>query len=113
MSGHTKGRITVRHISDCGHYDLEVGDEAIGQVFYTDNMPGGRGEADADRLADCWNACEGINPEAVPDMLAALKAAVMALDLVPHDLCKAKVNAKIDAAMKQASSAVAKAEAQS
>ena len=31
--------------------------------------------ANADRLAACWNACAGINPEAVPDLLAALKAA--------------------------------------
>lgn len=29
--------------------------------------------ANARRLRDCWNACEGINPEAVPDLLAALQ----------------------------------------
>ena len=29
----------------------------------------------ADRLAACWNACEGINPAAVPDLLAALHSA--------------------------------------
>lgn len=28
----------------------------------------------AERAAACWNACEGINPDAVPDLLAACKA---------------------------------------
>lgn len=28
----------------------------------------------ADRIAACWNACEGINPEAVPDLMEALRA---------------------------------------
>lgn len=32
-------------------------------------------EANAHRIADCVNACEGINPEAVPDLLEALKKA--------------------------------------
>lgn len=35
-------------------------------------------DADTDRFAArlvaCWNACEGINPEAVPELLAACKA---------------------------------------
>lgn len=30
-------------------------------------------EADAKHIVSCVNACEGINPEAVPDMLSALK----------------------------------------
>lgn len=29
--------------------------------------------ANGKRLAACWNACEGINPETVPDLLAMLK----------------------------------------
>lgn len=29
--------------------------------------------ANAQRLADCWNACEGINPAAVPDALRLLQ----------------------------------------
>lgn len=29
--------------------------------------------ANCNRLAACWNACEGINPEAMPEMLAELK----------------------------------------
>lgn len=31
------------------------------------------GEANAQRIVDCVNACEGINPEAIPDMVEALK----------------------------------------
>lgn len=29
---------------------------------------------DAEHICACWNACEGINPEAVPEMLEALEA---------------------------------------
>lgn len=32
------------------------------------------------RLIDCANACEGINPEAVKDMLAALKGVLAVAD---------------------------------
>jgi len=33
--------------------------------------------ANAERLAACWNACEGINPEAVKDLLEACRALVL------------------------------------
>jgi len=33
-------------------------------------------EANAEHLIACWNACDGINPEAVPGLLGALKAFV-------------------------------------
>ena len=36
-------------------------------------------EANGKRLRDCWNACEGINPEAVPALLEALKKTQAAL----------------------------------
>jgi hypothetical protein len=32
------------------------------------------------RLVACWNACEGINPEAVPELLKAARAVVAADD---------------------------------
>ena len=34
------------------------------------------GYANALRLRDCWNACEGLNPTAIKDVVAALKAFV-------------------------------------
>ena len=37
-------------------------------------------KANARRIVACVNACEGINPEAVPDLLEALKDAVAAYD---------------------------------
>ncbi len=38
--------------------------------------------ANAEHVVCCWNACEGINPEAVPDLLAACEH----LDVcMPHD----------------------------
>jgi hypothetical protein len=68
---HTPGSVTVKHDDYSGHYDLQIGDEVVAQVFYVDNVPGGRGEADADRLAACFNACEGIpDPSVVPELVA-------------------------------------------
>lgn len=32
--------------------------------------------ANCNRLAACWNACEGINPEAMPEMLRECKVAL-------------------------------------
>lgn len=40
-------------------------------------------EADAARIVDCVNSCKGINPEAVPDLLEALKAV---MPLIPGHL---------------------------
>jgi len=39
----------------------------------------GAEEANAERLVACWNACEGINPEAVPDLLEALEGLLSTL----------------------------------
>ena len=39
-------------------------------------------EANAARIVACVNACEGINPEAVPDMLAALEGTVDCLEYI-------------------------------
>ena len=39
----------------------------------------------ANRLCACWNACEGINPEAVPDLLEACKHAAASCH---HPACK-------------------------
>lgn len=46
---------------------------------YLTNHAGGEGNAMAamdeigQRLADCWNACQGINPKAVPLLVESLK----------------------------------------
>ena len=37
--------------------------------------------ANARRIVACVNACEGINPEAVPDLLTVLRAAVARVEL--------------------------------
>ena len=34
----------------------------------------------AQRLVACWNALEGLNPEAVPDLLAACEAVIESVD---------------------------------
>ena len=39
-------------------------------------IAGGLTRANARRIVACVNACEGINPEAVPDLLQACKAAL-------------------------------------
>ena len=44
-----------------------------------------QGEADAARIVSCVNACAGLNPEAVPLLLDALKAAKKLLELTYGD----------------------------
>lgn len=55
-AGHTPGPWKVTHDEYAGHYDVSTfdhqsGSEAIAQVFYAENKPGGRGEADARLIA--------------------------------------------------------------
>lgn len=55
-AAHTPAPWKVSHDEYAGHYDVstldaERGSEAIAQVLYTDNEPGGRGEADARLIA--------------------------------------------------------------
>lgn len=52
-------------------------------------------EADAKRLVACWNACEGINPDAVPDLLEACKAIECASGSVAITNALMKVSAAI------------------
>lgn len=73
---HTPGLWTVQNVSN----RWAVGStNAPGWIIaeYT-RRPGERislTEANAERIVACVNACEGIDPEAVPRMLAALKLA--------------------------------------
>lgn len=55
------------------------------------------GEANWARIVACVNACEGINPEAVPDMLAALEATqkVLAEQWVQHHPLNNQIRAAI------------------
>ena len=52
--------------------------------------------ANAERIVACVNACKGINPEAVPDLLAAAEEAARVLcggaahDLLAAEIAKAK-----------------------
>ena len=50
--------------------------EGISLVAFTRSSSDGtdtEDQANAQRIAACVNACKGINPETVPDMLAALE----------------------------------------
>lgn len=42
-------------------------------------------EANAARIVSCVNACEGINPEAVPDLLHQLQMAVVRVELANRE----------------------------
>ena len=64
-------------------------------------------EGEATRIIACVNACAGINPEAVPDMVEALKTARTALSEnpfqgVPNTVSMDEAVATIDAALKKA-----------
>lgn len=65
---------------------LKVIAEAFGQVAQTVFTPA---TANADRIVSCVNACEGINPEAVPELLAACKRGQ---ELIRH-LCMGPLDA--------------------
>jgi len=61
--GTFKGRIYWFIVShDYGH---------LAELFPT--ISPGETEANASRIVACVNGCQGINPDAVPDLLAALK----------------------------------------
>jgi len=61
-------------------------------------------DALAKRLVDCWNACEGINPDAVPDLLTACRAAISAMTDTRSQSCNQYVDAteEIEAAISKA-----------
>jgi hypothetical protein len=85
MGKYTKGLIAVSHDDFCGHYDLMIGDESVGMIFYADNQSGGRGEADAYHMAACWNACEGLaDPSVVPELVKALNEILQILRHNPN-----------------------------
>lgn len=70
----TPGPWKVSHDEYAGHYDVstfdpECGSEAIAQVLYANNEPGGRGEADARLIA------------AAPALLEALEDARTSLSI--------------------------------
>lgn len=66
--------------------------------------------ANMERIAACWNACEGINPEAVPMMLEALKNIFGSMDL--YRACGQVYPPKVEALMVAIGAAIAKAEGQ-
>ena len=52
----------------------------------------GQAEANADRIVACVNACEGINPDAVPGLLAALMELEEAASCLEADVDSAGTN---------------------
>ena len=86
MTKHTPGRLHLVTLEDAGldgepywYLDCENG-ARTGMEFpkattIVDPERGILTEADAHRLMECWNACVGICPKAVPDLVEALQAA--------------------------------------
>ena len=78
-STHTQGLLTVDDwqykVPGREHVPvLKTETDAIAEVFPLWHETTDRDEeraANAERLAACWNACEGIDPAAVPALLAA------------------------------------------
>jgi hypothetical protein len=65
MEKHTPEPWTARkNTHDNGEWVVQAKPEAVADV---------ETEADARRIAACVNACAGINPEAVPDLVRSLK----------------------------------------
>jgi hypothetical protein len=64
--------------------------------------------ATTQRLVACWNACEGINPEAVPELLAALEEIARRGPVIGHNTIAA-LTLRITAMQSIARAALAKA----
>lgn len=60
--------------------------------------------SNAERFVACWNACDGINPAAVPEIVDALERLL-------HCACPTGMDTETDRAMEQARAALAKAKA--
>ena len=83
---HTKGLLEVSSRS-FGNADASVninlwavGGGSLVATARTVHEGSVNAESNAARLAACWNACDGLNPEAVKDMLAALKGLVQTVE---------------------------------
>lgn len=64
-----KGEMIIADVKGCTH------DGGFSKV-----ENGKEVQANADRIIACVNACAGINPEAVPDLLAAAKGIIKAIE---------------------------------
>lgn len=101
MSKHTPGPIEIRY------FDALYAADGYELMCTWDRA---QSRANAEHAAACWNACEGINPEAVPKLLAACKALVKE--------CRCAMDGRDDfgdmpedrAALEQAEAAIATAE---
>ena len=89
---HTPGRLEAREYNDGQvslHWVHDHGHTELALVQVADH--GYDDMAIAERLAECWNNCEHVNPAAVPKLLEALKQAEM-------DLSRIFTNAGLDSA---------------
>ena len=64
MTKHTEEKL---YAASGGYLRTDTTNDIIVDLSHTE-------PADALHIIACWNACEGINPEAVPEMLEALEA---------------------------------------
>lgn len=69
MNRNTPGPLGYREGSS-PHYQAQIYDNKGKTVAISYNDEGGY---NAQRLTACWNACDGINPEAVNELLEALR----------------------------------------
>ena len=75
---HTMGKlVVVRSGESFGLSEGNVKAPRVATIGTEQLLP----EAVAKRLIDCWNACKGINPEGVPELLEAAKAALELLKI--------------------------------
>ncbi len=82
---HTPGKIWISYVGNTLHseplypaaHDGKLYSREVARTCLTE-----LGKADAKRLEECWNACDGINPEAVPVILEALTAIAAMRDAI-------------------------------
>jgi len=77
MSGHTKVARTTGAMTTGLDYYYLVG----GKRDFTEE----EAKANCEHACACWNACEGINPDAIELMLEALENAAVYSDCLPQE----------------------------
>lgn len=84
--------------------------EVCGVALPTGRVPEDHtGHANAARIVACVNACAGINPDAVPDLLAALKDATALLDAIAKGYPDIAMDTRVTKARIRHRAAIAKA----
>ncbi|GEM_PF-6872475 len=82
---HTPGRLSVDK-SDCKDFTILVADAGCVAVMEANPFVGIRSEANARRLAACWNACEGLSTETIESGAKMIRQTMRDMDILQRQV---------------------------